>query len=132
MEDAFHAGRNALDRVAWVLNRKVSGKPGAVGKQEAVLRVLRCEDVGVWRDAFLEAGASGLKHRPRDAGDDEIDRLRGKVGEITMDNELLYGKIAKMEAGRPFGRRRSRRWVPSSRSPRARPAVYHGCAGSGV
>ena len=104
----------------------------AVGKQEAVLRVLRCEDVGVWRDAFLEAGASGLKHRPRDAGDDEIDRLRGKVGEITMDNELLYGKIAKMEAGRPFGRRRSRRWVPSSRSPRARPAVYHGCAGSGV
>ena len=30
MEDAFHAGRNALDRVAWVLNRKVSGKPRAV------------------------------------------------------------------------------------------------------
>ena len=30
MEGAFHAGRNALDRVARVLNRKVSGKPGAV------------------------------------------------------------------------------------------------------
>ena len=30
MEDAFHAGRNALDRVARVLNRKVSGKPRAV------------------------------------------------------------------------------------------------------
>ena len=30
MEDAFHAGRNALDRVARVLNRKISGKPGAV------------------------------------------------------------------------------------------------------
>ena len=30
MEGAFHAGRNALDRVAWVLNRKISGKPGAV------------------------------------------------------------------------------------------------------
>ena len=30
MEDAFHADRNALDRVAWVLNRKVSGKPRAV------------------------------------------------------------------------------------------------------
>ena len=87
----------------------------AARKQEAVLRVLRGEavelvarsieataaDVSRWRDAFLEAGASGLKHRPRDARDEEIDRLRAKVGEITMDNELLYEKISKMEAGRP-------------------------------
>lgn len=92
-------------------------------KQEAVLRVLRGEDVELvarsleataadvsnWRDAFLEAGASGLKQRPRDARDEEIDRLRAKVGEITMDNELLYEKIAKMEAGHPFARRRSKR-----------------------
>jgi len=89
----------------------------------AVLRVLRGEnvelvarsleataaDVSSWRDAFLEAGASGLKQRPRDARDEEIDRLRAKVGEITMDNELLYEKIAKMEAGHPFARRRSKR-----------------------
>ena len=66
-------------------------------------------DVSNWRDAFLEAGASGLKQRPRDARDEEIDRLRAKVGEITMDNELLYEKIAKMEAGHPFARRRSKR-----------------------
>ncbi len=95
----------------------------ATRKQEAVLRVLRGEnvelvarsleataaDVSSWRDAFLEAGASGLKQRPRDARDEEIDRLRAKVGEITMDNELLYEKIAKMEAGHPFARRRSKR-----------------------
>ena len=43
-----------------------------------------------------------MKQRPRDARDAEIDRLRAKVGEITMDNELLYEKIAKMEAGTPF------------------------------
>jgi hypothetical protein len=66
-------------------------------------------DVSGWRDAFLEAGASGLKHRPRDARDEEIDRLRAKVGEITMDNELLYEKISKMEAGRPLARRKSKR-----------------------
>ena len=95
----------------------------AARKQEAVLRVLRGEDVELvarsleataavvsnWRDAFLEAGAGGLKQRARDARDEEIDRLRAKVGEITMDNELLYEKIAKMEAGHPFARRRSKR-----------------------
>ena len=95
----------------------------AARKQEAVLRVLRGEavelvarsleataaDVSGWRGAFLEGGASHLKQRPRDARDEEIDRLRAKVGEITMDNELLYEKIAKMEAGHPFARRRSKR-----------------------
>ena len=95
----------------------------AARKQEAVLRILRGEavelvarsieataaDVSRWRDAFLDAGASGLKHRPRDARDEEIDRLRAKVGEITMDNELLYEKISKMEAGRPLARRKSKR-----------------------
>ena len=95
----------------------------AARKQEAVLRVLRgkpvelvarsleatAADVSGWRDAFLEGGSSHLKQRPRDIRDEEIDRLRAKVGEITMDNELLYEKIAKMEAGHPFARRRSKR-----------------------
>ena len=99
-------------------------RPTAARKQEAVLRVLRGEDVDLvsrsldattadvsgWRDAFLEAGGTtGLTHRPRDVRDEEIDRLRARVGEITMDNALLYEKIAKMEAGHPFVRRRSKR-----------------------
>ena len=33
-------------------------------------------------------------------------RLKAKVGEITMANELLYAKIDKLEGGRPFGWRR--------------------------
>ena len=72
-------------------------------------RRLTAADVSSWRDAFLEGGASNLKQRPRDARDEEIDCLRAKVGEITMDNELLYEKISKMEAGHPFARRRSKR-----------------------
>ena len=39
----------------------------------------------------------------------EIARLKSKVGEITMDNELLSAKIAAMEAKSPLARRRSRR-----------------------
>jgi hypothetical protein len=55
----------------------------------------------------LEGGSSNFKQRPRDVRDAEIDRLRAKVGEITMDNALLYEKIGKMEAGHPFARRKA-------------------------
>jgi len=56
----------------------------------------------------LEAGMSALKAQERDARDDEIARLKAKIGDITMANELLYTKIDKLEAGRPLARRRSR------------------------
>ena len=95
-------------------------------KRDVVLRVLRGEpleivarelsvtaaDVSGWRDAFLEAGAASLKSRGRDDRDDTIDRLRTKVGELTMDTELLYAKIERLETGSggaPFGVRRSKR-----------------------
>ena len=67
-------------------------------KRDAVLRLLRGEplemvarELGVtaanlsgWRDAFLDAGAASLKARPRDDRDATIDRLRTKVGELTI------------------------------------------------
>ena len=58
---------------------------------------------------FLDAGAAGLKSRARDDRDETIDRLRTKVGELTMDTELLYAKIERLEAGSPFAARRSKR-----------------------
>ena len=91
-------------------------------KQEAVLRLLRGEDVelvsralGVtaaelsgWRDAFLAGGEASLKSRPADARDAEIDRLQAKVGELTMTAELLEAKIEGLEVLRPLARRRPR------------------------
>src|ERR1700676_3407836 len=68
-----------------------------------------------WRARALEGAASALKERERDERDDEIARLKSKVGEITMDNELLYAKIAAMEGKRPWARRRPRREVSRSR-----------------
>jgi hypothetical protein len=44
-----------------------------------------------WRERALAGAAKALKER--DDRDDEIARLKSKVGEITMDNELLYAKI---------------------------------------
>src|SRR5919112_351988 len=92
-------------------------------KQEAVLRLLRGEDLellsrelGVtaaelsgWRETFLAGGEASLKSRPADARDGEIGRLKTKVGELTMANELLGAKIGRLETGRPLARRRSRR-----------------------
>ena len=92
-------------------------------KREAVLRLLRGEPLELvaretnvsiarlseWRDRALTGAATALKERERDDRDDEIARLKAKVGEITMDNELLYAKIATMEGKRPLAHRRSRR-----------------------
>ena len=62
-----------------------------------------------WRDRALVAAEAAMKERERDSRDEELLRLRAKLGEITMANELLEQKIAALEGGRPLGRRRSRR-----------------------
>ena len=96
------------------------GRFSAKRKTEAVLRLLRGEDLdalsrelGViastlpsWRDSFLDGGTAAMKSRPADDRDQEVARLRPKVGQLTMDNELLGQKCQHLEEGRPFAPRR--------------------------
>ena len=96
------------------------GRFSARRKTETVLRLLRGEDLellsrelgvtaatlSAWRDDFLAGGQAALKSRPADDRDDEIARLRAKVGELTMDNELL---LQRCRADRPFVPRRRKR-----------------------
>lgn len=96
------------------------GRFSAKRESDTVLRLLRGEDLellsrelGVtaatlsgWRDDFLAAGQAALKSRPADGRDDEIARLRAKVGELTMDNELL---LQRCRAERPFAPTRRKR-----------------------
>lgn len=91
-------------------------------KTQAVLRLLRGEDIDLvsrelgvtaatlaqWRDTFLEAGESGLKPHPVKESV-EVGRLREKIGEQAMENELLREKIARLEQNRPLARGRSRK-----------------------
>ena len=91
-------------------------------KTQAVLRLLRGEDIDLvsrelgvtaatlsqWRDTFLEAGESGLKPQPAKESV-EVGRLREKIGEQAMENELLREKIARLEQNRPLARGRSRK-----------------------
>ena len=83
------------------------GRFSAKRKREAVLRLLRGEDLDLvsrelgvngatlssWRERFLESGLEGLRTRARDERDTQIEALQRKVGEITMANELLGAKI---------------------------------------
>src|SRR5947199_5765464 len=54
-----------------------------------------------WRDRFLANGELALKSREMDAEDEEKRRLKSVVASISVENELIREKIARLEAGRP-------------------------------
>jgi transposase len=102
------------------------GRGGRMSRQRkmaAVLRLLRGEDLelvsrslGVtaatlsgWRDEVLAGGEAALATKPTDAKALEAERLKAKLGELMLERELLAEKIARLEAGGPLARRRSRR-----------------------
>ena len=111
-----------MSKGAGEASRPERGRWSSRRKTEVVVRVLRGEDLdalsrelgvtaGViagWRDQFLAGGQAAVRTRPADERDDEIARLRAKVGEITMENELLRERARRAEAQAPFGRRRSK------------------------
>ena len=101
------------------------GRGGRMSRQRktaAVLRLLRGEDLetvsrslGVtaaaltaWRDAFLAGGEANLATRPEGAEALESERLKARLGEMLLKQELLEAKIAALEGGRPLARRRPR------------------------
>ena len=103
--DGGGAKRFSVQRKMAVVARLLRGEPLELVARETTVSVARLTE---WRERALEGAASALKERERDDRDDEIARLKSKVGEITMDNELLYAKIAAMEGRRPLVRRRPR------------------------
>ena len=89
-------------------------------KTEIVLRIFRGEaldtlsrELGItaatlaqWRDQFFAGGQSAVRSRPTDARAEDLARLRAKIGELTMENELLRERAQRAEAGHPFVSRR--------------------------
>jgi transposase-like protein len=88
------------------------------------LRLLRgedletlCRELGVtaarlsgWRDDFLAGGEAQLKSRTSTARDRQVRELQRKLGELTMENELLREKARRLEERAPgFPWRRSKR-----------------------
>lgn len=89
-------------------------------KREVVLRLLRGESVemlsrelGVeiyrleqWRDKTLKGIDEVLKEREGDPLQNELDAAMKRIGELTMENELLWAKTGKPG---PLPPKRSRR-----------------------
>lgn len=75
---------------------------GETSTQEAArkhgLTVAEVED---WRDKFLAAAENALRTKPRDEEalkDEQIKRLKQKVGELVLDMDILKEAVK----GRPF------------------------------
>lgn len=92
------------------------GRWSARRKMSVVLELLRGADLestsrkhrvtgatlSQWRDRFLAAGEASLKSREVDVEDEEKRRLKSVVAAVSVDNELLRERIARLENGRPF------------------------------
>jgi hypothetical protein len=98
--------RYSVQRKLALVARLLRSEPLELVARDANVTVAKLTE---WRERALAGAASALKERERDDRDDEIARLKAKVGEVTMDNELLHTRIAAMEGKRPLARRRSRR-----------------------
>ena len=93
-------------------------------KQEMVLRLLKGETLDAlsrefdvpaqkltkWRDTFLQGGLENLKEKPSSPIDSENRMLKQMIGEKSMEIELLYQKVDKLEAGLRPKSKRSRKF----------------------
>jgi len=102
-----------------------TGRFSAQRKAQAVIRLLSGENLetlsrqlgvtaatlSMWREEFLAGGSAALKTHRAEQGpqDGLIQRLKAKIGELTMENELLYEKARRLDEQLPLARRRSRR-----------------------
>jgi transposase len=89
-------------------------------KREVVLRILRGEpmellsrELGVelyrlekWRDAALAGMEEALKARGGDPLKGELDNAMKRLGELTMENELLWARVRRPG---PLANRRSKK-----------------------
>jgi hypothetical protein len=111
-----------------------------------VLRLLRGEaldlvsrELGIpaarlttWREAFREAGQDALKKPPLEDHARELARLQQKLGESTMDMELLREQIGRLETRRPLPPRRARQCARPPRPPLASRMAWRGSAACGA
>ena len=99
-----------------------SAAPGGAGrwsakrKLEVILELLRGADIEAlsrkyrvnvatlseWRERFLTVGEAGLKSREAEPDNEGERRLKSVVANLSVENELLREKLARLEQDRPF------------------------------
>jgi transposase len=113
---ASEGARRATEDAPESSARAGAGRWSAKRKVSVVLELLRGVDLEStsrkyrvtaatlieWRDRFLAGGEAGLKSREADVEDEERRRLKSVVASVSVENELLREKIARLENGRPL------------------------------
>src|SRR5512144_2492729 len=95
--------RFSAKRKLQAVNRLLRGAPLELVARELNVTAARLSQ---WRDRALLAAEAAPEERERD---DEVFRLKSKGGAMTLEAELVREKSARLEAGAPLARRRSRR-----------------------
>jgi len=57
---------------------------------------LRVAEVESWQEQYLRAAENGLRRRPKDAAalkDEQIKKLKQKIGELVVENDVLREAI---------------------------------------
>ncbi len=113
---ASEGARRATEDAPESSARAGAGRWSAKRKVSVVLELLRGADLEStsrkyrvtaatlteWRDRFLGGGEGSLKSRESDVEDEEKRRLKSVVASVSVENELLREKIARLENGRPL------------------------------
>ena len=84
--DGKVAKRFSVQRKMAVVARMLRGEPLELVARETNVSIARLTE---WRDRALAGAATALKERERDDRDDEIARLKSKVGEINGQRVAL-------------------------------------------
>ena len=79
-----------------------------------------------WRGRFLAGGEAGLKSRETNVDDDDKRRLRSVVANVSIENELLREKIARLEGNHPLALWKSKLGAAPFRLPRKSRTVWLG------
>ena len=95
-------GRWSVRRKSEVILRMLAGESIDSLSRELGVEPYRLER---WRDKALSGMEAGLKEREGDPVSQELDRAMKKIGELSMENELLR---KRSEAQESLRRRRSR------------------------
>ena len=88
-------------------------------KADVVMRLLRGEGLdelsrelrveahrlAAWRDEFIDSGIEGLKATPAPPGDRRLKEAERKIGELTLENEILAAAARKRGLQIPPGKR---------------------------
>ena len=95
--------RWSLARKREVALRLLRGEPLDALSRELGVEIYRLEK---WRDRALAGMDAGLKERDGDPVSDQLDAAMRRIGELSMENELLRARIERPD---PLAGRRSKR-----------------------